>query len=177
MGGQHGGQPSNSSGGSGGIGGIAGQLVGSFLDGGGKPQKQQQQQQQQPPSQQSGGGFMNLFGGHHGSSVSRERCRCRSRLIYLAESEQQLRVLLWRAKLKQRWLFSTSSPRIIPGAGPAWICGCTIPGAATSATCRPEQQCWLLLPSSTILIPSLRSTRIYWGTAYAYSAGDAWTLE
>lgn len=71
MGGQHGGQTSHSnsgSGGSGGFGGIAGQLVGSFLDGGGKPQ--QQQQQQQPPSQQSGGGFMSFLGGHHGSSVS-----------------------------------------------------------------------------------------------------------
>lgn len=84
LGGQHGGQSSHSGSGSGGIGGIAGQLMGSFLDGGGKPQ----QQQQQPPSQQSGGGFVGLFGGHHGSSVSIANfCRCCCVLIGYAESE------------------------------------------------------------------------------------------
>ena len=128
LGGQHSGQTSQSSGGSGGIGGIAGQLVGSFLDSGGKPQQQQQQQQQQPPSQQSGGGFMSFLGGHHGSSASlASLCRCRYILIDFAEPEQQLWVLFRRAKLKQRWLFSPSSTGFISGAGSAWIRGCTIP--------------------------------------------------
>ena len=126
LGGQHGGQTAQSSAGSGGIGGIAGQLVGSFLDSGGKPQ--QQQQQQPPPSQQSSGGFMSFLGGHHGSSASLTTlCRCRYILIDFAEPEQQLRVLFRRAKLKQRWLFSPSSTSLIPGAGSAWKCGCTIP--------------------------------------------------
>ena len=92
LGGQHGGQTPHSGSGSGGIGGITGQLVGSFLDSGGKPQ---QQQQQQPSSQQSGGGFMSLFGGHHGSSVCLASfSHRRYMLIDIAESEQQLRVLL-----------------------------------------------------------------------------------
>ena len=100
--GQHGGQTPHSGSGSGSIGGITGQLVGSFLDGGGKPQQQQQQQQQQQPSsQQSGGGFMSFFGGHHGSSVSLTKLSCcRYILIDFAESKQQLRLLLWWAKLK-----------------------------------------------------------------------------
>lgn len=87
LGGQHGAQTPQTSGGSGSFGGIAGQLVGSFLDGGGKPQ--QQQQQQQPPSQQSGGGLMSFFGGHHGSSVSLATfSSCRYVRIDFAESEQ-----------------------------------------------------------------------------------------
>lgn len=127
LGGQHGGQTSQSSAGSGGVGGIAGQLVGSFLDSGGKPQ-QQQQQQQQPPSQQSGGGFMSFLSGHHGSSASLATlCRCRYVLIDFAEPEQQLRVLFRRTKLKQRWLFSPSTTSFLPGAGSAWIRRCTIP--------------------------------------------------
>lgn len=122
LGGQHGGQTSHSSGSSGGIGGIAGQLVGSFFDSGGKPQ---QQQQQQPGSQQSGGGLMSFLGGHHGSSVCVTDGLKRSyMLIWSAEPEQQLWVLIRRAKLKHRWLFSPSSASVIPAAKPAWICQC-----------------------------------------------------
>ncbi len=139
LGGQHGGQTSQSSSGSGGFGGIAGQLVGSFFDSGGKPQ--QQQQQQQPANQQSGGGFMSFLGGHSNSSVCPAHpCRCRYMLIDIAESEQQLRVLIQRAKLKYRWLFSPSSTSIIPGTRPAWICECpAFTHAATVTECRLEQ--------------------------------------
>ena len=129
LGGQHGGQTAQPSAGSGGIGGIAGQLVGSFLDSGGKPQQQQQQQQQQqPPSQQSGGGFMSFLGGHHGSSASLATLRrYRYILIEFAEPEQQLRILFRRTKLKQQWIFSPSSTSFLPSAGSAWKRGCTIP--------------------------------------------------
>ena len=139
LGGQHGGQTSQSSSGSGGFGGIAGQLVGSFFDSGGKPQ---QQQQQQPANQQSGGGFMSFLGGHSSSSVCpANQCRCRYMLIDIAESEQQLRVLIQRTKLQYRWLFSPSSTSIVPGTGPAWICECpAFTHAATVTECRLEQR-------------------------------------
>lgn len=160
LGGQHGGQASHSNSGSGGIGGIAGQLVGSFFDSSGKPQ---QQQQQQPASQQSGGGFMSFLGGHHGSSVCAAGfCRPRCTLISFAESEQQLRVFIRRAKLKYWWLFSPSSTSVVSGARPAWICQCTTCAYAASPTAfRLEQQWWLLLASSTSFISILRTTRVY----------------
>lgn len=160
LGGQHGGQTSHSSGSSGGIGGMAGQLVGSFFDSGGKPQ---QQQQQQPASQQSGGGFMSFLGGHHGSSVCvADTFSCSYMLIRSAESEQQLWVLVTRAKLKHRWLFSPSSSSIIPAARPAWVCQCTTwHQAATTTACSLEQQWWLLLPSSPSIVFILGPTRIY----------------
>ena len=133
LGGQHGAQTSHSGSGSGGIGGIAGQLVGSFLDGGGKPQ--QQQQQQQPSSNSSGGGFMSFLGGHHGSSVDlANSCLYCYVLIDIAESEQHLWILFRWAKLKQRWLLSASSTGIISGARPAWICECTTSATGTTTT-------------------------------------------
>ena len=135
--GQHGGQTSHSGSGSGGIGGIAGQLVGSFLDGGGKPQ----QQQQQPSSNSSGGGFMSFLGGHHGSSAGlANSCLYCYVLIDFAEPEQRLWILFRWAKLKQRWLLSASSTGIIPGARPAWICECTTSAPATTTASGLEQQ-------------------------------------
>ncbi len=177
LGGQHGGQTSQSSSGSGGFGGIAGQLVGSFFDSGGKPQ---QQQQQQSANQQSGGGFMSFLGGHSNSSVyPANPCRCRHMLIDIAESEQQLRVLIQRAKLKYWWLFSPSSTSVIPGTRPAWICECPAFTHASAVTeCKLEQRQWrLLLPSSTSFVSILRSNRIYYGTAYASATASVRIFE
>lgn len=120
LGGQHGGQTSHSSNSSGSIGGLAGQLMGSFLDSGGKPQ----QQQQQPPSQQSGGGggFMSFLGGHHGSSVKFANAfgSCYM-LIDSAEPEQRLRIFHRRAKFKQWRLLGPGPTSIIPSARAAYV--------------------------------------------------------
>ena len=162
LGGQHGGQTSHSNNSSGGIGGLGGQLIGSFLDSGGKPQ----QQQQQPPSQQSGGGFMSFLGGHHGSSVKFANLfgSCYM-LIDSAEPEQQLRIFHRRAKFKQWRLLGPGPTSIISGARTACVCGCTAPAAATTnAACKFEQQWWLLLSSSTSVVSDPGATRICWCT-------------
>ena len=172
LGGQHGGQTSHSNNSSGGIGGLAGQLVGSFLDSGGKPQ----QQQQQPPSQQSGGGFMSFFGGQHGSSVNIANLfgSCYM-LIKLAEPEQQLRIFHQRAKFKQWRLLSTGSTSVISSARTACICGYAATAAASGATIA-EQQWWLLLSSSTSVVYDFGTTRIWWRSQCCCYAISIWTL-
>ena len=172
LGGQHGGQTSHSNNSSGGIGGLAGQLVGSFLDSGGKPQ----QQQQQPPSSQSGGGFMSFFGGQHGSSVYFANLfgSCHM-LIDSAGPEQQLRIFNRRAKFKQWRLLRTGSTSVIPSARTACVFGYTATATAPAAT-TTEQHWWLLLSSSTSVVYDFGATRICWCTSCCCYAIPSWTL-